>query len=168
MPSADLPLNSLFLVGAVNPFIKDRDYELDDIYILSNLKTYPDQLKYISEIKDDQHITIKHCMSYVLIDKPETYWRFMNAFFDDYSLDKGIIPEKLDNEFMCYLSRDDAQQMAEELQKKQNSYYDGLIEAGKSKVENLKIIAFDLPELLGKYNMSDALMDMVNGGEKNN
>lgn len=168
MPSANLPLNSLFLVGGVNPFIKDRDYELNDVYILSNLETYPDQLKYVTVIEDDQHITIKHFMSYVLIDKPETYWKFMNAFFDDYSLDKGIIPEKLNKEFMCYLSRDDAQQMAEKLQKKQNSYYDGLIEAGKSKVENLKIIAFDLPELLGKYNMSNALMDMINGSEKNN
>ena len=58
--------------------------------------------------------------------------------------------------------------MADKLQEKQNSYYDGLIEAAKVKVENLKIIAFDLPELLGKYNMSDALMDMVNGDEKNN
>lgn len=167
MPSADLPLNSLFLVGAVNPFIKDRDYELDDVCILSNLETFPDQLKYLSVVDDDEHITIKHYMSYVLIDKPETYWKFMNAFFDDYSLDKGIIPEKLNKEYMCYLSRGDAQKMADKLQEKQNSYYDGLIEAAKVKVENLKIIAFDLPELLGKYNMSDALMDMVNGGEKN-
>lgn len=168
MPSVDLPLNSLFLVGGVNPFIKNRDYALDDIYILSNLETYPDQLKYVSMIEDDQHISIKHYMSYVLIDKPKTYWDFMNTFFDDYSLDKGVIPEKLDKEFMCYLSRDEAQKMADKLQEKQNSYYDGLIEAAKTKVENLKIIAFDLPELLGKYNMSDALMDMVNGSEKNN
>lgn len=159
MPSAKLPLKSLYLIGAVSPFIKDRDYELEDICILSNLDTFPDQLKYICIKDDNKHLTIKHYMSYVLIDEVNTYYKFMNAFFDDYSLDKAVIPEKLDKEFMCYLNKSEADKKVDELTKLEDQYFNSLIAEGQVKAEKLKIISFDLPEMLGKFNMSKVLTD---------
>lgn len=142
----DFPESAIYVLGAVSPFIADKDVKLEDICILVK---HPDQFKFIFEkTPTKEHpdaMTLHQMLAYAKLTSTKYFYQFIYDYLsDETALDAGKMPKALTKEFWAFDHRKDAEKMRDQLIKNQDQYYDSLIQNAKSHANTQKIIVVDL------------------------
>lgn len=142
----DFPESAIYVLGAVSPFITDKDVKLEDICILVN---HPDQLKFVFEkTPTKEHpdaMTLHQMLAYAKLTSTKYFYQFIYDYLSDQkALDAGKIPKALTKEFWAFDHLKDAEKMRDQLIKNQDQYYDSLLQNAKPHANTQKIIVVDL------------------------
>lgn len=155
--------DSLHAIVALPLSLSVKYLKLEDIKLV---RSHEDAFKYIYRIKEYQLLDPAQCFDYYSFDDENHFWNFLSTYLNEDNIDYNKeLPKKLVDTFWVYKSRARALNKKTELIKKQDTYYEGLLDVAKPHVDKQQIQVVDLNELIIDYIRRIILPNMVNDPE---
>lgn len=157
---------SIYVIGISTPFTTGKKLSLKDITILTK---HPEQLTYsyvFTDKKPDKkrlwQISVQQNLSGLQIDNTEKFSHFVNDYFSDQnSIEQGMIPQKLDNDFYVFSSKKEADEICKKFEQQQQASFNNLFDIMKPYAPKQRIFTIDLIVMLAEF-VPELLQDITN------
>lgn len=153
---------TIYCTVALNYDKKIEDATLKDLLILNRDDNQLKWMQWLDKEKStatNKVIRPKQFVGYVKIDQPIIFEEFLKTFFYNHSdqINKYGYPKIMDDLLYAGIDKKTVDGYTEDLRKKQDVYYQGLLEEIKPNTNKLNLFTVDLLMMLANY-MNDVVL----------